>query len=321
MKIRKLVCLITVCCLLAGCEKKHNDTQAVSDTSATDNVIDTTIDTVTTTEMVPENTEADTKNTDIPEDAVLKIVETTYKDDEVWLTYVKYRNAYDDVVGVATINSDGEEVFSRHDEYEYDESGKKIYAKTIWEAGEYAEIEYLSDNTEKGKHYDKRGRLEDETESTYDEYGNLIMSYTIVYDGDGEVALEIIKDYSDCYYDENGKIFVCRQRSESGEIISTTTTTYDDNGNILSSEEVYADSEKYGCYSVSHCYEYDDKNNLISEEEITKLNEDTVYHTESYEYQYDENGRKIREDYNEVYIYTDYDRNTSRYTIYEYTQL
>ncbi len=312
MKFRKLVCLIAVCCLLAGCEKKNNDTQTVSDTSATDNVIDT----ITTTEMTSENTEAAIENTNIP---VLKITETTYKDGEVWLTCVKYRNAHDDVVFVANISSDGEEVFSRHDEYEYDESGKKIYVKTIWEAGEYAEIEYLSDNTEKGKHYDKRGRLEDETESTYDEYGNLIMSYTIVYDGDGEVALEIIKDYSDCDYGKNGKILVCRERSESGGIISTTTNTYDDNGNILSSEKLYTDSEKYGCHSVSQSYEYDDKNNLISEEEITKLNADNVYCTINYEYQYDENGRKIREDYSEVY--TDYDRNISGYTIYEYTQL
>lgn len=316
MKFRRFVCLTAVCCLLAGCEKKNNDTQSVSDTSATDNVIDT----INTTETVPENTEADTKNTDIPEDAVLKITETTYRDGEVWETFVKYRNAHDDVVAVANISSDGEEVFARHDEYEYDESGKKIYAKTIWESGEYAEIEYLSDNTEKGKHFDKRGRLEDETEITYDEYGNLIMSHLIVYDEDGAI-LESIEDYSDCDYGENGKILVCRYRYGygAGEIISTTTNTYDNNGNMLSSEEVYADSEKSSYYSISHSYEYDDKNNLISEEEIWKLDEDTVYRTENYVYQYDENGRKIREDYSEVY--TDYDRNISGYTIYKYTQL
>ncbi|MBD5095589.1 MAG: hypothetical protein HDT40_01060 [Lachnospiraceae bacterium] len=318
MKIRKLVCLITVCCLLAGCEKKNNDTQAVSDTSATDNVVDT----ISTTEMIPENTEAATKNTDIPEDAVLKITETTYRDGEVWQTIVKYRNVHDDVVVVANISSDGEEVLSRHDEYEYDESGKKIYVKTIWESGEYAEIEYLSDNTEKRKNYDMEGRLEDE--STYDEYGNLIMSHTIVYDMNGRLIGDFIEDNSDCDYDENGKILVCRQRSESGEIIAIITNTYDDNGNILSSEKLYTENKKISIYSVSHSYEYDDKNNLISEEEIMKLTEDYVFSIDSYEYQYDENGRKIRQDYSNFRVRSaDYDglKDISEYTIYEYTQL
>lgn len=315
MKFRKFVCLMAVCCLLAGCEKKNNDTQAVSDTSATDNVIDT----ITTTEIIPENTEAVTKNTDIPEDAVLKVTETTYRDGKVWQTILRYRNAHDDVVTWGYVNSDGEEVLEDHDEYEYDENGKKIYNKSISNSGDYSEIEYLSDNTEKGKYYDENGRLEVETEVIYDEYGNFIISRTIVYDEDGGVICEVIEDNSDCDYDENGKILVCRERSGSDEIISITTNTYDDNGNILSSEKLYTDSEKYGCHSVSHSYEYDDKNNLISEEEITKLNADNVYCTTNYEYQYDENGRKIREDYSEVY--TDYDRNISGYTIYEYTQL
>ena len=324
MKFRRLVCLTAVCCLLAGCEKENNDTQAVSDTSATDNVIDTTIDTVTTTEMVPENTEADTKNTDIPEDAVLKVTETTYRDGEVLKTRIVYRNVYDDVVADVYVDSDGEEMLRDYNEYEYDENGKKVYTKSTSDLGDYLEIEYLSDNTEKGKYYDENGELEVETEVTYDEYGNHIMSRTIVYDEDGQVALETLEDNSDCDYDENGKILVCKRRSGSDEIISITTNTYDDNGNILLSEEVYADSEKSGCYSKSHSYEYDDKNNLISEEEIWKLDADTVYRSESYEYQYDENGRKIRRDYSIFRVRNaDYDdlKDISEYTIYEYTQL
>ncbi|MDE5873234.1 MAG: hypothetical protein K2H07_04910, partial [Lachnospiraceae bacterium] len=196
------------------------------------------------------------------------------------------------------------------------------YSKSISNSGDYFEVEYLSDNTEKGKGYDENGRLEVETEVLYDEYGNPIRSYTIVYDEDGGVIGEIIEDNSDCDYDENGKILVCRYRSGSEEIISTTTNTYDDNGNMLLSEEVYADSEKSGCYSKSHSYEYDDKNNLISKEEIWKSDADTVCRSESYEYQYDENGRKIRQD--RRYVRTendDYDMDISEYTIYEYTQL
>lgn len=318
MKFRRFVCLTVVCCLLAGCEKKNNDTQAVSDTSTTDNVIDT----ITTTDMVPENTGAAVENTDIPEDAVLKITETTYRDGEVWETLIRYRNAHDDIVAWGYVNSDGEEELRDHDEYEYDENGKKIYSKSISNSGDYFEVEYLSDNTEKGKGYDENGRLEVETEVIYDEYGNPIRSYTIVYDEDGGVIGEIIEDNSDCDYDENGKILVCRYRSGSEEIISTTTNTYDDNGNMLLSEEVYADSEKTGCYSKSHSYEYDDKNNLISKEEIWKSDADTVCRSESYEYQYDENGRKIRQD--RRYVRTendDYDMDISEYTIYEYTQL
>ncbi|MDE6024912.1 MAG: hypothetical protein K2G45_05600 [Lachnospiraceae bacterium] len=317
MKIRKLVCLMAVCCLLAGCEKKNNDTQAVSDTSATDNVIDT----ITTTEMISENTGAAVENTDIPEDAVLKITETTYRNGEVWQTLLSYRNAHDDSVAWGYVGFDGEEVLVSHHECKYDDNGKKIYDKSISDTGEYNETEYR-DNIEKTKSYDGTGRLEAESEATFDEYGNHIMSHTIVYDQEGAVSLEMLEDYSDCDYDENGKILVCRERSESGEIISTTTNTYDDNGNMLSSEKVYADSEKSSYYSISHSFEYDDKNNLISEEGIWKSDADTVYRTESYEYQYDENGRKIRQDHS--YVKTDsddYDMNISEYTIYEYTEL
>ncbi|MDE5872465.1 MAG: hypothetical protein K2H07_00980 [Lachnospiraceae bacterium] len=338
MKFRRFVCLITVCCLLAGCEKKNNDTQAVSDTSATENIIDT----ITTTEMVPENTGAAIENTDIPEDAVLKITETTYRDGEVWQTLLKYRNAHDDVVAWGYVNSDGEEELRDHDEYEYNENGKKIYSKSISNSGDYFEVEYLSDNTEKGKGYDENGRLEVETEVINDEYGNPIRSYTIVYDEDGGVILgtieeKIVYDVDggvtlgtivekfDYDYDENGKILVCRYRSGSDEIISTTTNTYDDNGNILSSEKLYTDGEVYSFYIISHSYEYDDKNNLISEEEIWKgKDDDIVYRTESYEYQYDENGRKIRQDYSNFRVRNaDYDdlKDISEYTIYEYTQL
>ena len=320
MKIRKLVCLITVCCLLAGCEKKNNDTQAVSDTSATDNVIDT----VTTTEMVPENTEADTKNTDIPEDAVLKITETTFRHSQVWETPVIYRNAHGDTVAWGYDNSyfGGKEVLVGHNEYKYDENGKKIYAKSISDTGEYNETEYR-DNVEKTKSYDGTGRLKTEREVAFDEYGNHIMSHTIVYDQEGAVSQEMLEDNSDCDYGENGKILVCRERSETGEIISTTTNTYDDNGNMLSSEEVYADREKikfgYCYYSVFIRYEYDDKNNLIFKEVIRKSDENTVANTDTLEYQYDENGREIRLDFRSVS--TDSDIDISEYTIYEYTKL
>lgn len=321
MKFRKLVCLMAVCCLLAGCEKKNNDTQAVSDTSATDNVIDT----ITTTEMISENTSAAVENTDIPEDAVLKITETTYRDGEVWETLIRYRNAHDDVVAWGYVNSDGEEELRDHDEYEYDENGKKIYKKSISNSGDYFEVEYLSDNTEKGKGYDENGRLEVETEVINDEYGNPIRSYTIVYDEDGGVILGTIEEKFDYEYGENGKILVCRYRSGSDEIISTTTNTYDDSGNMLLSEKVYADGEANSFYIISHSYEYDDKNNLISEEEIWKgKDDDIVYRTESYEYQYDENGRKIRQDYSNFRVRNaDYDdlKDISEYTIYEYTQL
>ncbi|MDE5872464.1 MAG: hypothetical protein K2H07_00975, partial [Lachnospiraceae bacterium] len=139
MKFRKFVYLMAVCCLLAGCEKKNNDTQTVSDTNTTDNVIDTT----TTTEMVPENTSAAVENSDIPEDAVLKITETTYRDGEVLETLITYRNAHDDVVAWGYVNSDGEEELRDHDEYEYDENGKKIYSKSISNSGDYFEVEYL----------------------------------------------------------------------------------------------------------------------------------------------------------------------------------
>lgn len=321
MKFRSFVCLMTVCCLLAGCGKKNNDTQAVSDAGTTDNVIDT----VTTTEMTNENTEADTKNIDIPEDAVLKVTETTYRDGEVWQTLIRYRNNHDDVVACAYISSDGKELYTSYCEYKYNENGKKIYAKSIYSSGGYSETEYLSDNTQKGKSYDENGRLDGEDESIFDEYGNHIMSHTIIYDENGEVELETIEDNSDCDYGENGKILVCRHHSESGELYSTTTYTYDVSGNMLSSEKVYADGEANSFYIISHSYEYDDKNNLISEEEIWKgKDDDIVYRTESYEYQYDENGRKIRQDYSNFRVRNaDYDdlKDISEYTIYEYTQL
>ncbi len=322
MKFKKFVCLLSACCLLAGCGKKNNNSSDVSDmadSSAADAMTATdamTTDTVTATAAIPENTQTVTQNTDIPEDAVLKVTKTTYRNDEVWEKIIRYENAHDDNVAWGYVQSDGKEVFIRCSEYKYDDNGKKIYKKTISDTGNYDETEYR-DNVEKTKSYDRTGRLVAESEATFDEYGNHIMSHTIVYDEDGSVSLEMIEDYSDCDYDENGKILVCRERSETGEVIATTTNTYDENGNILLSEKISPDSKNY--YSICHSYEYDDKNNLISEQEVTKTNTDTVHVAESYEYRYDENGKKVRQNYR--YVYPEADTDFSEYTIYEYTEL
>lgn len=325
MKSKKIVCLMTACCLLAGCEKKNHESLNESDTNVTDAMTttdvmttmdaETTSDTEATTNAISENTQ----NMDIPEDAVLKVTEITYRFDEVFETRIYYKNAHDDSVAFGYVQYGGKEVLASHNEYKYDDNGKKIYKKTISDTGEYNETEY-HDNVEKTKSYDGGGRLEGESEAIFDEYGNHIKSHTIVYDingPEGTVSLEMSEDYSDCDYDENGNILVCRQRSETGEVIATTTNTYDDNGNILLSEKISPDSEDF--YSTCHTYEYDNKNNLIAEEEITKSNTDTVRVTASYEYRYDENGRKVRQDH--TYVNIDTDLNISEYTIYEYTEL
>ncbi len=323
MKFKKFVCLIAACCLLAGCGKKNNNPSDASDTadsSAADAMTATdamTTDTMTTTAAIPENTQTVTQNIDIPEDAVLKVTETTYRNDEVWEKNIRYKNAHDDMVawGLGLDQYGGKEVLTYHNEYKYDDNGKKIYKKSISNTGSYDETEYR-DNVEKTKSYDRTGRLDAESEATFDEYGNHIMSHTIVYDEDGSVSLEMIEDYSDCDYDENGKILVCRERSETGEVIATTTNTYDENGNLLLSEKISPDSKNY--HSICHSYEYDDKNNLISVQ-ITESNTDTDHVAESYEYQYDENGKKVRQNYR--YVYSEADTDFSEYTIYEYKEL
>lgn len=325
MKFKKVACLMAVCCLLAGCEKKNDNSSNSPDTNVTDamtatdavTVTDTgtTTDTEATTDAISENTQ----NMDIPEDAVLKVSETTYRNDEVWETIISYKNNHDDIVAWGYVQSDGKEVLLSRHEHKYDDNGKKIYQKTISDTGEYSETEYR-DNVEKTKRYDGGGRLESEGEAIFDEYGNYSMSHIIIYDINGSektVSLEMSEDYSDCDYDENGKILVCRQRSETGEVVATITNTYDDNGNMLLSEKISPDSEEF--YRICHTYEYDDKNNLIAEEDITKSNTDTVRITASFEYQYDENGRKVRQDH--TYVSIDSDLNISEYTIYEYTEL
>lgn len=327
IKLKKIVWLMAACCLLAGCEKKNDNSSNSPDTNVTDAMTttdsettmdaETTTDTEATTDVISENTQSVLIGTDIPEDVVLKVTETTYRNDEVWQILIRYENVHDDVVAIDGSKFGVGDI--SHYEYKYDDNGKKIYKKTISGTGNYTETEY-HDNVEKTKSYDRGGRLDAESEATFDEFGNHIMSHMIIYDingPEGTVSFEMSEDYSDCDYDENGKILVCREHSETGEIISTTTNTYDENGNLLLSEKISPDSENF--YSTCHTYEYDDKNNLIAEEEITKSNADTVRVTASYEYRYDENGRKVRKDFTYDNIYTD--SNISEYTIYEYTEL
>lgn len=328
IKLKKIACIMAACCLLAGCEKKNDNSSNSPDTNVTDAMTTTdsettmdaeiTTDTEATTDVISENTQSVLIGTDIPEDAVLKVTETTYRFDEVFETRIYYKNAHDDSVAFGYVQYGGKEVLTSHNEYKYDDNGKKIYKKTISDRGEYSETEY-HDNVEKTKGYDEIGRLDVESEATFDEFGNYIMEHTIVYDEEGEVELEIIQDYSDCDYNENGKILVCRQRSESGEIIYTTTNTYDENGNMLLSEKIASGSEKTGYYSISHSYEYDDTNNLISEEIREAYAADDACSTESFEYQYDEIGRKVRRNYR--YVDPDTGMDFSEYTIYEYTEL
>lgn len=326
IKLKKIACIMAACCLLAGCEKKNIESSNVSDTNVTDamtttdavTITDTgTTDTEATTDAISENTQSVLIGTDIPEDAVLKVTETTYRNNEVWQILIRYENVHDDVVAIDGSKFGVGDIM--HYEYKYDDNGKKIYKKTISGTGNYTETEF-HDNVEKTKSYDRGGRLDAESEAIFDEFGNHIKSHTIIYDingPEGTVSFEMSEDYSDCDYDENGKILVCREHSETGEIISTTTNTYDENGNLLLSEKISPDSENF--YSKCHSYEYDDKNNLISEQEITKSNTDIVRVTASYEYRYDENGRKVRQD--RTYVDIDTDLNISEYTIYEYTEL
>lgn len=319
MKFKILACLTAACCLLAGCEKKGSDPQD-NPTNKTEQSATEPEQTAEATTEIPEETKADTKkNEGIPDTAVVKVTKTTYRDCKVWETVFTYRNDHGDGVAVSYLKSDGTEEFGLYTEYEYDENGKTVYEKDIFDSGSTIEAVHLSDNTVKTKSYDEESRLEGEGESVYDEYGNCLKSRNVVYGENGEVIFEMSEDNSDCDYDENGNILVCRQRSESGEIISTTTNTYDEKGNLLRSEELSADSEKYGYYSKVHSYKYDNDNNLIFEEEIGKSDADTVYRTEKYEYQYDGDGRKIREDH--TYINTDYDTDLTEYTLYEYIEL
>ena len=311
MKFRMSACLIAACCLLAGCEKKDVDSQQ-NPASAPDTEQSSAETTTTATKYAEEAKPSVEMPEGIPETAVVKVTQTTYRDGEVWETVFIYRNEHDDSVAFAYLKSDGSEVISSCTEYEYDENGKRVYEKNISDSGSFFEYEYLTDNTAKFTHYDEKGRVEGKGESTYDAYGNEIFSHNIVYNEDGEVVLELTVDNSDCDYDENGRILVCRRRSEY--IVCTITNTYDENGNLLCSEQVSADNE-----SITRNYEYDADNNLIFKEEVRKSDADTVYFTETYEYQYDGTGRKIRQDYR--YIHTEYDKDLTEYTLYEYTDL
>lgn len=316
MKFRMLACMVAACCLLAGCNKNDSDSQESTTSKAESERF---AETTAATEFSEETNSYSETFGSIPETAVLKVTQTTYRDGEAWQTLIFYRNNYGDSVASAYLESDGKEVITGYTEYEYDENGKIRYEKDISDSGEYTEVAYLDDNTIKTNIYDASGRLKTEGESTYDIYGNYIRSHNVVYNEDSEMIFEMSEDNSDCDYDENGNILVCRQRSESGKIISTKTNSYDENGNLLRSEEISADREQSGYYSKVRSCKYDDNNNLISEEEIGRSDADTVYYTETYEYQYDETGRKIRRDHR--YINTKDDRDLTEYTLYEYSEL
>ncbi len=234
---------------------------------------------------------------------------------------------------------------SNREEYEYDGNGNIIKQRSYSSSDQLLNItiyEYDENkqNTLYAYYYYSFRSLEDEkpyysgwesNEYTYDNHGNVeTRVYVSGYENDDGIQDE--STYYESYereYDGNGNVTSCI-RSDGYGGTENTISTYDSQGNVLTSEYYYVNeydeisykyvtrNEYYADGTISWYWngEYNGEDELIAETEISynEAGNTTNYRYESYydyeanytyyTYEYDEHDNKISEIYDSSYDYT-----------------
>lgn len=236
----------------------------------------------------------------VPEGASLKKTSVHLCNDSVTGEDVSFLNSNGDVILKYTVNTEtGQATETMKCSYEYDSEGRLVH-----------QIVDTHNSSETFYEYDEEGRLLVQTdykngkkwlviENKYDEAGNKKSIHSITYDvyaetdGEPPVESETTEDYTDCDYDEQGRMIAYRYKLESGELSYTIIYKYDDKDNLISTEKDYADYGKAGYtgeYAIITSYQYDTVGNKTFEEIAHYTTPDEISSKTTNKWNYDGNG-------------------------------
>ncbi|MBR6107026.1 MAG: hypothetical protein IKQ39_03370 [Oscillospiraceae bacterium] len=320
-RISLFLCMLSVCCMLSGCGSKSAGSSAAADS---EEEIESLHPEFAAYGLRPEHPRTLTQSdvTDgVPADAVYK---HTYINEG--FSQIEYRNVHDDPLTKYELNSDGEPKDITCCEYEYNDKGQKVwkYELADWGALGFKEeecfYEYSCELTDEPTiiaHYND-GLLSFILLFFYDDFGNMVGSYTEHYDktaaeeGKREIVLKSNDCYSDCEYDADGNLLSYCERNKDGILRSTTSCTYDAAGNCVRTEKVnegWEDSD-YRCYKEVHVMAFDDAGHTVYDEETDWETPEKIRGVYKYEREYDSEGRLTRV----IHTYDNGETEISEYT-------
>ncbi len=235
------------------------------------------------------------------------IREEIYENDEI---NILVEHIYEGALLLKTTQTDYVNQMQQNWEYKYDEKGRKIEQREIYEGGGYAGIQFEYDDNDKilselfiddeevisGKvqyTYDERGNLLDKTEYDGDDFTKPWISTSYKYDDKNNVIQKndnfseqpptcTLYEYNEAGDLDYAKVFY----TDNNDIILEQTTLEDDDGNIIGMEMLYP---KQGLKKES-IVKTNDKNQLIEEEVFTNDNLSSTRKVN-----YNKHGEKIEE--------------------------
>jgi len=313
--MKKLICIIILCGFLTGCEMQTNSIQEIQPEPSE-------IVTSETNQTAPTEPETEVEtfpelSAEIPEEAVIKKTEIRFSNDKGKIEYtgIYYLDSHENplLYMMADLET-GKPVPHKNISYQYDENGNVIHQSEQQSVLRVNEEEVYAPHLETTYEYDDSGQclrsVETTTlskgkqcqrinEYTYDQYGNTMTHRDTRLDMEsGEITYETYYDDTDCDYDKDGNILVCREYlqdwREELKLYRTVSNTYDENHHCLTSEIIFDDYGGFegNPYSVTHRYEYDENGNQILDEEIRCQEPDEIVHRTISSYQYDELNRQ-----------------------------
>ncbi|MBQ3061061.1 MAG: zinc-ribbon domain-containing protein [Lachnospiraceae bacterium] len=167
-------------------------------------------------------------------------------------TYESKFDAYGNVIETTWYGINGEYIYKKYCEYEYDKNHNIItesyyYVDEVnffgYEADGYFEYTYDSNNNLTEEYMITNGRYLGRNAYYYYYDENNVMLYKSCYAGDNlDEYYELA--YEDFYeYDEKGRI-ICVERRLNDELITRTNITFDDKGNVLKETIYYGDTKE-----------------------------------------------------------------------------
>ena len=328
-KQRITALLLSLSCILctAGCTDKGPDseissaeTSGKSSEASADEVNEESPDLDLSFPEETEPFELPELSDEIPADAVTKVTITTEYRDEITTVSIEYRNDHDDPVLIINVGSDGEETADENLRYEYNDKGDPTYK---YDLEDYQLSETYYEYDDKGREINVKnvddGIISWEKKYKYDEYDNIILEDSSYYKtGTDELLSNVVSDYSDCDYDDNGNRLTVRSYTASGTLFRTEKYTYDSENRILT-EVTISENTENGSYKRSETHrEYDPASGKECRTEDISYNPDgSVYNTMLYEREFDSSDRLVHV----TSTYKDEETENVTKTTYEYEEL
>lgn len=293
--MKKVLAVLALPIIMSGCSMQGN----VSSDSVPQNTYPQTrelqtaapeTETETASEETAEAIEAEpTKEADLPfrNSAAYKVYETeNWASGSRYISAITY-DAHDNEILWEFYDENGERTYYRETAYEYDGEGNVI--KEYRSVDDYYVSEYENGRETSWAHYEN-GEFDYGLTHEYYPNGDYKCAWTCFSGG-----VPYTTGFYEYEYDESGRMTVCREKSDEGELKYTEYYTYDENGNKteclqIKNADYFEDlDESYAV--IRDKYTYCDDGNVLTFVRTCETFDGAVSTEIVTEYKYDEQGR------------------------------